>query len=353
MVVMRVMAAFATIAFACSCAAREVVPTDVGEIPRDARAGIAPSAFDEKLACADWRAAAHGDATALTHASFPELDRAHSCFAEVRYRGEDATPEAALGSCGYSPRAHRAAIEAEANRYERIARGDDVEPPLELACALPTDVRRASAANNARVLRAAADDDRNYAYATIEAFGFGHYSHEGTVLDAWKPTDACPRIDMRRFGVNVDRAARAALAWAGGVAPFVVVSGGAVHSRLVEAFLLDYIATCRIGMPRDRVLVDPCANHTHTNVRNAGRILAATGGRTAYIVTDDALQAAYLQEHTVFDWVGGSIDQRSLRDFHHLLGSWRQASRGMDAGFWYTPYRFWADERLHDLACLR
>ncbi len=333
-----------------SCAAYEAVPT---EMPHDARAGVAPATFDDKVACRDWRAAAHDDAPALTHASFPELDRPHSCFAEVRYHGEDATPEEALGGCGYSVRAHRSAIEAEADRYERIARGENVELPLELACPLSDEVRRASAANNARVLRSASDDDRVYPYATIEAFGFGHYSHEGTPLDAWRPSDACPRVDIRRFGVNVDRASRAALAWAGGVAPFVVVSGGAVHSRLVEAFLLDYIATCRIGVPRDRVLVDPCANHTHTNVRNAGRILVATGGRTAYIVTDDALQAAYLQEHTVFDWVGGSIDQRSLRDFHHLLGSWRQASRGNRAGFWYTPYRFWADAHLRDLACLR
>ncbi|CAN5418505.1 hypothetical protein BH09MYX1_BH09MYX1_32050 [soil metagenome] len=50
---------------------------------------------------------------------------------------------------------------------------------------------------------------------------------------------------------------------------------------------MNYIATCRIGVPIDRVLVDPCANHTHTNVRNSGRFVVALGGRTDYTVTDD------------------------------------------------------------------
>jgi hypothetical protein len=153
--------------------------------------------------------------------------------------------------------------------------------------------------------------------------------------------------------VNVDRSARAALAWAGHVAPVVIVSGGAVHSTLVEAFLLDYIATCRVGVPSDRVLLDPCADHTHTNVRNGGRIVEALGGRTSYIVTDDSFQATYLQEWTLFSAFGGSIDQRALRDWGYLIGSWRQASIGIDAGFWYTPYRFWADARYRDFSCVR
>ncbi len=289
----------------------------------------------------------------MSHASFPELDRADSCFVEIEYDRESVAFGAIPKGCGYSPRAHRAELEDEALRDERIAHGDGSSLPTELACKLSDDVRREAAANNARVLRDAMDDDRVYPYATIETFGFGSYTHDGTPLDTWRPSDACMASgpSLQRFGVNVIRASRAALAWAAHVAPFVVVSGGAVHSRLVEAFLLDYIASCRIGMPRDRVLVDPCANHTHTNVRNASRLLRVTGGRTAYIVTDDQLQGAYFQERTIFDSFGGSIDQRSIRDFGHVLGSWRQASHGILGGFWFTPYRFWADARLRDWTC--
>ena len=121
------------------------------------------------------------------------------------------------------------------------------------------------------------------------------------------------------------------------------MSGGAIHSRLTEAFLLDYLLACRFGVATDAVLVDPCADHTHTNLRNTGSLVAAIGGRTAYVVTDDGLQSGYLEEYTAFDFLFGSIDQRAVRDFGYLLGSYRRASAGMKAGFWYTPYRFWAE----------
>jgi hypothetical protein len=332
--------------FVTACVAHEDTP---GTLPRDARGGIAPDHFDVARACTDWN-------SPRSHVSYPELDRARSCFVPVTHDRERVTYGEVPAGCGFRPSDAKATIEAEAERDERIARGEDAPLPLELACKLDGGLRRAAAAHNARTLRAIATDDHVYPYAAIEAFGFGHWSHVGTKLDAWRPEAVCASasdVNIQRFSVNVDRASRAALAWAGHVAPVVVVSGGAVHSALVEAFLLDFIATCRVGMPSDRVLLDPCADHTHTNVRNAGRVVAAIGGRTSYIVTDDSFQAIYLQEHTLFDAFGGSVDQRALRDFHHLIGSWRQASIGMDAGFWYTPYRFWADPnpRLRDFTC--
>ncbi len=327
--------------FATACVAHEDAPS---AMPHDARGGIAPDHFDAARACTDWK-------EPRSHVSYPELDRARSCFVPVVHGQDRVTYGAVPDGCGFRPSDAAKTIDAEAERDERIAHGEDVTPPLELACHLSNDVRRAAAAHNARTLRAIAKDDHLYPYAAIETFGFGDPSHVGTKLDGWKPEETCLDVNVRRFSVNVDRASRAALAWAGHVAPVVVVSGGAVHSTLVEAFLLDFIATCRVGMPSDRVLLDPCANHTHTNVRNAGRVVAAIGGRTSYIVTDDLFQGVYLQEWTLFNMFGGSIDQRALRDFHHLIGSWRQASIGMDAGFWYTPYRFWADARLRDFTC--
>jgi hypothetical protein len=151
--------------------------------------------------------------------------------------------------------------------------------------------------------------------------------------------------DMALLDVNVVRARRAAEAYHAGAAPLVTVSGGAVHSTAIEAFFLAHLLICSFDVPADRVLVDPCADHTHTNVRNTGALIASIGGRFGYLVTDDGIQSDYLQEWTAFDLLGGSIDQRALRDFGHLVGSWRQASVGMRAGFWYTPYRFWAAPR--------
>jgi hypothetical protein len=141
------------------------------------------------------------------------------------------------------------------------------------------------------------------------------------------------------------RSARAADALRGGVAPAVIVSGGAVHSRVIEAFALMQLLECREHVDPERIILEPCAEHTHTNLRNSARWLRAMGGRAAYLLTDDGIQSEYFQDASGFDYIMGSVDQRSLRDWGYLLGSWRQASIGIDAGFWFTPYRFWAEPR--------
>jgi hypothetical protein len=330
--------------------------------PDDAAGGHAPPGFDAPHACGSWRAAVgpDGDA-ALRHVSFPELDPQTSCFVPVSYAS--GAPEAGpipVG-CGY-PRGPetQATLRREAARYRAIAAGTATDPlPLELRCALPDDVRQASAASNARTLERLAtrlDHSQRYPYAAASTFGFGWAPQgEGPLID-WRPGQPCPAIsqrDMDHFGINIARAHRAAEAYLQGIAPVITFSGGAVHSRLTEAFMLTMIATCKLGVRADAILVDPCADHTHTNLRNTGSLLVALGARTGYVVTDDGLQSAYLQEWTFFDLLGGSLDQRALRDFGASLGSFRQASEGMEAGFWFTPYRFWAEPEagLGGLTC--
>jgi hypothetical protein len=63
---------------------------------------------------------------------------------------------------------------------------------------------------------------------------------------------------------------------------------------------------------------------------------------------------AYDRHEASSYFVGGSVDQRALREFGYLLGSWRRAGVGMPAGFWYTPYRFWAEPEsgLGGLTCV-
>jgi hypothetical protein len=322
-------------------------------LPGDASGGRAPPAFARLIACSDWKqATGPGGEAAERHDSFPELSPSQSCFVPVRYGpgGVDPRPDPIPPGCGYPAAGALAEIALRADRYERIAEGDTTLPlPVDLACHLAGDVRRAAARTNARTLRALArrlPGGPPYPYAAVSTFGFGQGSQGASVLLPWRPGDACPRLDARDlvpFDVNVVRAGRAADAYRAGVAPVVSVSGGAVHSTLVEAFMLDYLLTCRLDVPADAVLLDPCADHTHTNIRNTGALVRALGGRTAYLVTDDGLQSGYLEEWTFFDTVGGSIDQRSLRDFGYLLGSFRRASVGLRAGFWYTPYRFWAE----------
>lgn len=328
-------------------------------MPADSRSGRAPPGFDATKACGDWKLASRtaGDHHLLSHDTFPELAPAQSCFARVHY-GEDGSVSAdpPRPGCAYPAADTHATVLAEAARYDAIANGDDESLPTELACELSPEVRRAVAANNARTRRTLASMDGAYPYTAASTFGYGNSRQSRSPLVRWLPGEACAELskdDLDALGINPQRVGRAARALAGGVAPVLTFSGGAVHSTLNESIMMDWIATCRLGVPADRVLLDPCAHHTHSNVRNTGRLIAAAGGRHAFVVTDDGLQAGYLQEWTFFDLVGGSIDQRSLRDWKYLVGTWRRASDGIDGGYWFSPYRFWADAGLRDLSCVR
>jgi hypothetical protein len=348
----------APLALFCIAACWARAPAPASPAPA-AALGRCPEGVDVARACGEWTDAVSGCEGADEHTSFPELDP-DACFVPVRYDAA-ALPRAdeVPAGCGYPATGSAGRLETEARRYDAIAGGATDALPLDLACELEPDVRQTAALANARTLRATArrtSHGRRFPYAAALTFGFGVPSHAFSDLVPWRPGDECTPLSkwqMDLFGINRVRAGRVAAAWHAGVAPAVVVSGGAVHGPLVEAFMLMHLAHCAFGVPMDAVLVDPCADHTHTNVRNGGGLVIALGGRTGYIVTDDGLQGQYLQEWTAFSLIGGSIDQRALRDWGYLLGSWRQASVGLESGFWFTPYRFWGDARLRDLQCVR
>jgi hypothetical protein len=99
-----------------------------------------------------------------------------------------------------------------------------------------------------------------------------------------------PRLGLRRADLHPDARASCDLAARDlehGVAQWVIVSGGAVHGPANEALLMREALLSR-GMPEERILVEPCARHTTTNLRNAGRLMLALGLRSAYVVTRDS-----------------------------------------------------------------
>lgn len=75
-----------------------------------------------------------------------------------------------------------------------------------------------------------------------------------------------------------------------GWAPFILVSGGNVYplgSPYYEAIEM-HKELRRMGVPAERVLVDARARHSTTNLRNAGRMMAALGMRRALVTTSTA-----------------------------------------------------------------
>ncbi|WP_152414763.1 YdcF family protein [Blastomonas sp. AAP53] len=117
----------------------------------------------------------------------------------------------------------------------------------------------------------------DYRYPALLVFGHG-------------PEDAQSRTGV----MGHIRMARAADLFAAGLAPFIVVSGGNVHPNRTpfnEAVEMKRILIEQYEIPADRILIEPHARHTTTNLRNCARLLFAAGlptDRPSLIVTDPA-----------------------------------------------------------------
>jgi DUF218 domain len=341
---LRPVVAMGLLALASSCVIRDVPPTGRAHDARFGFLAAGAADFDRGAACGQWEKTLGSlDTYATSHVSFPETSPDAACFTRVTHAGRTVAPGRTPPDCAMPDASEREAMRALADRLGAAANPSPLFP-----CALKPAQREAAAKHNASVLRHVADQPETYPYTAILVPGFGNGSQAETSIASWLPGDAChplSDLDRLRLGAMVPRTRRASDAWHGGVAPMVLVTGGFPHSSMIEAFAMLFLLECDAGahVPEESVLVEPCAEHTHTNLRDAGRWLVAMGARTGYLVTDDEFQSDYFQDWTGFNLIAGSLDARSLRDWGYLVGSWRQASVGIEAGFWFTPYRFWAE----------
>jgi hypothetical protein len=154
-------------------------------------------------------------------------------------------------------------------------------------------------------------------------------THLGRTVDAealngeWRASDGsarwpflivpgyCPRFGWRG-GLHpkaIARLEQAARDLGAGLAATVIVSGGAVHSADNEALLMRAWLLER-GVDRRRILVEPCARHTTTNLRNAGRIVLGAGKSEALIVSSDG------------EWLPGAGSWRFFEQSYYLGFPW-------------------------------
>jgi hypothetical protein len=329
-----------------ACGVHAPVPAFTANDARFGRLGGRGEPPSQKEMCEHWTSSVIArDEFALEHVSFPETNVQDACFTGVTHEGRNVTVGAVPRGCSYPNARARTRLMALADELDRLP---DDAPHRLYPCSLTRAQRAAARHQNVRVLRSLARRSDEFPYSAIVVPGHGVLTQNDTALAAFEPGHSCRELadgDDGRLGALPFRSARAADALRGGVAPVVIVSGGAVHSRVIEAFALMQLLECREKIAADRILIEPCADHTHTNLRNSGRWMNAMGGRAAYLLTDDWIQSDYFQDVSGFEYLLGSVDQRSLRDWGYLIGSWRQASRGINAGFWFTPYRFWAEPK--------
>ncbi len=114
----------------------------------------------------------------------------------------------------------------------------------------------------------------------------------------------------------IERLARARRDLDARLAPAVIVTGGAVHSPDNEAVLMrEWLLAA--GVEARRVLVEPCARHSTTNLRNVGRMLLERGCAEALVVTSDG--AAGQARYFGFPWIS-TFHLRCLHELGYRVG---------------------------------
>lgn len=148
--------------------------------------------------------------------------------------------------------------------------------------------------NAAAVQAVAGTDWKTTPYTALLVFGHGPE-------DAQSRTGVMGHIRMR---IAVDLFSR-------GLAPFIIVSGGNVHPNRTpfnEAVEMKRLLVTQYRVPADRILIEPHARHTTTNLRNCARLLLAAAfptDRPALIVSD----------HRTIQYIGGNeLALRNLRE---------------------------------------
>ncbi|WP_220683375.1 YdcF family protein [Sphingomonas sp. PP-F2F-G114-C0414] len=178
------------------------------------------------------------------------------------------------------------------------ARPDTIAASVRLAVAL-LDANDATAATRFDPL----DQRENVgAHAVAARTNWSAYRYSLLIVPGVGPEDSATVLSPR----SKLHALLAAQRYRQGLAPFILVSGSAVHprgTRFVEAVEIRRALIERYGIPADRVILEPYARHTTTNLRNATRRMVALGiplDRPTLIVTD-AEQSKYIKSQTFTD----------------------------------------------------
>lgn len=139
-----------------------------------------------------------------------------------------------------------------------------------------------------------------------------------TPLDATQPTPVVHPTAAERLDQAMAR-------FRSGRSPFILVSGANVHpdgtpyveAMLMKRYLLEH------GVGEEHVVIEPCARHSHTNLRNAGRFMLRWGFAAALVVTSRD-QAFYFANPRI-----SGFEERCYADLGYRLGRFESLPIGV------------------------
>lgn len=198
---------------------------------------------------------------------------------------------------------------------------------------------RAALRGGEEALRALAEARPHYdadalnaaAIAAARARRPGAEPYDLLIVPGYTPVNTTEPTPLERIPAACKRVEQAYKDYQAGLAPFLFLTGGAVHpagtphneALMMRAALLD------AGLPESALLVDPHARHSTTNLRNAGRLMRALGLPRGLIVTgfdSPAFSQAFYFGHptlSTFDLrcrreLGYSVGELEPIDDHHV-----------------------------------
>jgi uncharacterized SAM-binding protein YcdF (DUF218 family) len=137
---------------------------------------------------------------------------------------------------------------------------------------------------------------------------------DAIVVPGFTPRVAPPLQGEGPHPFAKERLLRAVLDWRRRLAPFFILTGGKADGAEANEALTMKRYLVAGGIPESRILIEPCALHSHTNLRNTGRLMMSMGFKRALIVTSYD-QAFYFTT----GWLTG-FDRRALKYLGHPVG---------------------------------
>lgn len=138
------------------------------------------------------------------------------------------------------------------------------------------------------------DAENEKATALALAIDPGAVGYHALIVPGFTPKNATePLIELDP--IAKERLFRAVLALQRRAAPIVIVSGGNVYPKdtpVNEALLMKRYLRA-LGVPEERILIEPCSRYSYTNLRNAGRLMLSVGMWRGLVITSYD-QAFYL-----------------------------------------------------------
>lgn len=223
--------------------------------------------------------------------------------------------------------------------WDSSRKADEAKTPwysaLEYALALMEINKRDDAVRQLRLQ----ESENQATFATLRGVRWADYPYATIIVPGWSPEIAYEPLNPgRKVALR-----NAAELFRAGRAPVIIVSGARLRPKgteWTEAFEMKRYLVGELGIPADRILINPISRHTTTEIRDNGRMIFRTGApldrKSLYIsegryIGSKELEDRFLRDQGYLPWTYLKRVDFSMLEFVPTLTSLhREASDPMN-----------------------